>query len=81
MGVTDAENVEALHKSVVGELQFNVRWVAMLYDMLNMAVDAGLYDDELEQHALNRIEEIGSSTLSPEHWRLVEAHRKYPPPQ
>lgn len=76
---TNDYNIEVLHKSVVGELQFNVRWVAMLYDMVNMAVDAGLYDDELEQHALNRVEEITAEKLLPEHHRLVEAHRKYPP--
>jgi len=81
VGPTDEANVEALHKSVVGELQFNVRWVAMCYDMVNMAIDTGLYGDELEQHALDRIEEISAGNLLPEHWRLVEAHRKYPPPQ
>lgn len=81
MGLTDEANVEALHKSAVGELQFEVRRVAMFYDMVNMAIDMGLYDDELVQHALDRIEEISAGNLLPEHWRLVEAHRKYPPPQ
>lgn len=81
MGPTDEANVEALHKLSVGELQFEVRRVAMFYDMINMAIDTGLYDDELEQHALNRVEEISAGKLLPEHWRLVEAHRKYPPPQ
>lgn len=81
MGPTDAENVEALHKLSGSEIQFEVRWVAMCFDMVNMAIDAGVYDDELEQHALNRIEGVTAKKLLPEHWRLVEAHRKYPPPQ
>ena len=62
-------------------LQWHVRWLALLHDTIAMAVDHGDYDDELIEHALDRIDQQMRDTLRPENYRLVEAHRKYPRPQ
>jgi hypothetical protein len=62
-------------------LQWQVRWLALLHDTIAMAVDHGGYEDELIEHALDRIDQQMRDTLRPENHRLVEAHRKYPPPQ
>lgn len=71
------EGVQPLHLP----LQWHVRWLALLHDTIAMAVDYGGYDDELIEHALDRIDQQMRDTLRPENHRLVEAHRKYPRPQ
>ena len=59
--------------------QFNVRYIALVYDMIQWAYDSGKYDEELMEHALHRIEWYSKQTLRPENDRLVAAHRKQDP--
>ena len=48
------------HKTIQpihNQLQWHVRWLALLHDTIAMAVDHGDYDDELIEHALDRIDQ------------------------
>lgn len=59
--------------------QFNAQWLAMLHDMVHMAIDRGDYSDELLDFARERIEGQTKELLRPENEKLVAPHRKYDP--